>query len=39
MSVTEGHNITLIIEQELRREYGAETHIAIHVEPAELPHL
>ena len=39
MSVTEGHNITLIIEQELRHQYGAETHIAIHMEPAELPHL
>lgn len=39
MSVTKGHNITLIIEQELRTHYGAETHIAIHVEPTELPHL
>ena len=38
MSVIEGHNITLVIEQELRTHYGAETHIAIHVEPAELPH-
>ena len=33
MSVAEGHDITLIIERELRARYGTATHIAIHVEP------
>ena len=33
MSVAEGHDITLRIEQELRVRYGSATHVAIHVEP------
>ena len=38
MSVAEGHDITLIIERELRARYGTTTHIAIHVEPSSHGH-
>lgn len=33
ISVTAGHDITLVIEQELRACYGRQTYITIHVEP------
>ena len=38
MSVAEGHDITLIIERELRARYGTTTHIAIHIEPSSHGH-
>lgn len=33
MSVAEAHEITELIESALRREYGENTHVSIHVEP------
>lgn len=39
ISVIAGHDITLLIEQELRQRYGTQTYITIHVEPEESSHL
>lgn len=38
ISVTEGHDITLLIEERLRQQYGPQTYITIHVEPAGCSH-
>ncbi|GAB1360031.1 cation diffusion facilitator family transporter [Porphyromonadaceae bacterium] len=35
MTVTDAHDISIQIKRELRSIYGAETHIAIHVEPVK----
>lgn len=37
ISVTEGHDITLSLEEALCSHFGEMTHITIHVEPIECP--
>ena len=37
ITVTEGHDITLSLEEALYSRFGEMTHITIHVEPAECP--
>ena len=34
MTVHEGHEVTIRLEQSLMKHFGQETHISIHVEPA-----
>ena len=34
MTVHEGHEVTIRLEQSLMERFGWETHISIHVEPA-----
>ncbi len=37
MTVEKAHNITMIIENALRKRFGQHTHIVIHVEPLKAP--
>lgn len=37
ITVTEGHDITLSLEEALYSRFGEMTHVTIHVEPAECP--
>lgn len=34
MTVHEGHEVTIRLEEQLQARFGQETHISIHVEPA-----
>ena len=36
ITLTQAHDTATAVEQMLRRHYGEETHVAVHVEPSEL---
>ena len=36
LSLTESHSITCDIEEKLKKQYGKDTHIGIHIEPLSL---